>query len=106
MRAQFVGFPTTLGLPRSVSEDGPTAVRRVGLVHALERVLEVTDLGDLEVEKPEAGDRVEQLLRRVIAAAGRQARAFTEAYTDDSLPITVGGDHTTSLGTALALAQL
>jgi hypothetical protein len=52
MRAQLLGFPTALGLPRPVSEDGPAAARRVGLVQALERILEVTDLGDMAVERP------------------------------------------------------
>ena len=106
MRAQLLGFPTALGLPRLVSEDGPAAVRRVGLVQALEHVLEVTDLGDLTVERPQPGDGVDRRLRRVLAAARRQAEAFRNAYAADALPITVGGDHTTSLGTALALSQL
>src|SRR5262249_17336490 len=106
MRAQLFGFPTALGLPRHVSEAGPAALRRLGLVQALEHILEVADLGDMEVERPEAGDGGERLLPRVIAAARRQARAFTKVYAADSLPITVGGDHTTSLGTALALNQL
>jgi hypothetical protein len=58
MRAQLLGFPTALGLPRFVSEAGPAAVRRVGLVEELERVLHVTDLGDLAVAKPDAGPPV------------------------------------------------
>jgi len=53
MYAQLLGFPTELGLPRFVSEEGPTALRRLGLTQALEDVLEVTDLGDLPVERPE-----------------------------------------------------
>jgi arginase len=106
MRAQLLGFPTALGLPRQVSEAGPTALRRLGLVQALRGVLEATDLGDLAVERPQPGDGVDRLLRRVVAAAVRQARAFAGAYTADTLTVTIGGDHTTSLGTALALSQL
>src|SRR5262249_54773820 len=106
MHAQLLGFPTALGMPRPVSEAGPAALRRLGLVQALEHVLEVTDLGDLAVERPEVGDGVDRLLGRVITAARRQARAFAHAYAADSLAITVGGDHTTSVGTALALTQL
>src|SRR5262249_59526135 len=106
MYARLSGLPTPLGLPHFVSEDAPAAVRRVGLVEALEQILEVTDLGDLAVERPEAGDGVGRLLNRVVTAARRQASAFAQAYAADSLPITLGGDHTTSLGTALALTQL
>src|SRR5262249_21879879 len=105
-RAQLLGFPTALGLPRNVSEEGPAALRRVGLVQALAHVLDVTDLGDLAVERPQPGDGVDRLLGRVMTAAGRQGEAFTDAYDDDALTITVGGDHTTSLGTALALTRL
>ena len=106
MHAHLLGFPTALGLPRRVSEAGPAALRRLGLIEALAHVLGVTDLGDVPVERPDPGDGVDRLLRRVVAAAHRQARAFTDAYAADCLPITVGGDHTTSLGTALALRQL
>jgi arginase len=106
MHAQLLGFPTALGLPRFVAEEGPAALRRLGLVQALEEVLDVTDLGDMAVESSQPGDGVDRLLGKVLAAARRQARAFTDAYAADALPITLGGDHTTSLGTALALAQL
>src|SRR5262245_36291212 len=106
MRAQLLGFPTALGLLRLVSEHRPAALRRIGLVPALERVLETTDLGDLEVERPEAGDGPHQLLRKVITSAHRQADAFIDAHNPDALPITLGGDHTTSLGTVLAPSQL
>src|SRR5262245_57231595 len=106
MHAQILGFPTTLGMPRLVSEAGPAALRRLGLVQALQGILEATDLGDIAVDTPEAGDGVDRLLHRVIAAAHRQASAFTNSYSADSLPITLGGDHTTSLGTALGLCQL
>src|SRR5262245_4915320 len=106
MYAQSLGFPTTLGLPRVASEEGPAALRRLGLVEALERVLDVTDLGDLAMEWPAARGGVDLLLRRVIATARWQARTFADAYDADALPITLGGDHTASLGTALALTQL
>src|SRR5262249_21151090 len=106
MRAQLFGFPTALGMPRVVSEAGPAALRRIGLVQALEQVVEVTDLGDISVERSEAGEGVRQLLDKVMVTARRQTRAFIQAYAVDALPITVGGDHTASLGTALALRQL
>jgi arginase len=41
-----------------------------------------------------------------MAAARWQAEVFTDAYDEDTLPITLGGDHTTSVGTVLALTQL
>jgi arginase len=106
MHAQLLGVPTALGLPRFVIEDGPAALRRVGLVQALQHVLEVNDLGDLVVDSPGVRDGIHQLLDRVISVAVRQARIFNRSYASDALPITLGGDHTTSLGTALALCKL
>src|SRR5262249_38398445 len=40
------------------------------------------------------------------SAAHRQANTLANGYAEDALPISVGGDHTTSLGTALGLSQL
>ena len=106
MRAQLLGVPTALGIPRVASQEGPAALRRLGLVSALQDILEVTDLGDMPVLRRNVGDRVGRLLHKVVVQAHRQASAFADAYTADSLPITIGGDHTASLGTALALTQL
>jgi arginase len=78
----------------------------VGLVQTLEHILEVNDLGDLVVDSPGVRDGIHQLLDRVISVAVRQARIFHRSYAGDALPITLGGDHTTSLGTALALTRL
>jgi arginase len=106
MRTQLLGFPTTLGMPRTEAQAAPTALRQLGLVEALDRIAEVTDLGDLAVDAPAPGDSPTQLLRKVITTARRQADAFVAAHDPSALPITLGGDHTTSLGTALALKQL
>ena len=61
MRAQLLGFPRALGMPRVVLETGPTALRRIGRVQVLEQILEVTDLGDMPVAKPRACEGVNWL---------------------------------------------
>jgi arginase len=106
MRAQLLGVPTALGIPRNVSQEGPAALRRLGLVQALGSVLEVTDLGDVSVAKGRTGEKVGRLLHKVMVTARRQAGAVADAYAADSLPISIGGDRTASLGTAMALAKL
>src|SRR5262249_61999759 len=88
MHAQLLGFPTALGLPRLVSEHGPAALRRIGLVPALERVLETIDLGDLEVEPPEAGDGPHRPLPKGIAAARPPAGPVADASHADAPPLT------------------
>jgi arginase len=93
-------------MPRAEQLTAPTVLRQLGLVQALEQLAPVTDRGDIAVPVPEAGESGDQLLRKVIAAARRQAAAFASAHDPNALPITLGGDHSTSLGTALALARL
>src|SRR5262249_24973912 len=84
MRAQFFAFPTARGLPRVVREDGPTALGRAARGPALGRVLDVTDFGDLEVERPRPGERAAELLPRIVPPARRQAHAFTREYAAGS----------------------
>lgn len=107
MRTHLLGFPTALGLPRPVTKHAPAALRRLGLIQSLQRQgFDVADLGDIAVGEANAQDPVDLRVRKVMVAAERQARAFVAAADHDSLPITLGGDHSTSLGTALALHRL
>src|SRR5262245_14228293 len=104
MMAQVLGFPTALGMPRWVGQSGPDVLRRLGLMHALWSIVDAFDLGNIAVERADRSDDVERRLRKVMSAARRQARSFP-LLDRKGLPITLGGDHSTSLGTALALAQ-
>lgn len=103
MRVHLFDFPTALGIPVSEGESGPAVLRRGGLLLALRQHLPVRNLGEVAVERGCPGDGVKRRLRRVLAAAERQAGLFARSFTATALPITLGGDHSTSLGTALAL---
>lgn len=107
MDIQLLGFPTTLGLPRQANEHGPAALRRAGLIPMLERCgLPVEDLGDLPVEPGLSEDPVPTRMRKVVDAARRQSELWQRVHRPESLMLTLGGDHSTSVGTIWALAAM
>lgn len=107
MAIQLLGFPTTLGLPRKAFLHGPEALRKAGLVQRLERLgTIVKDLGDLSLEEGRAEDPVDLRVQKVVEAARRQADHWVNLHKPGDLTMTLGGDHTTSLGTIWALSRL
>lgn len=100
MVIRLLGFPTRLGLPCAPQDSAPHALRAAGLVERLRRTGTVDDLGDLIV--PDPG---ENPLRQVIAAAQRQAELATRCWRPEDLLLTLGGDHSTALGTLTALSR-
>ncbi|HWI63436.1 MAG TPA: arginase family protein [Symbiobacteriaceae bacterium] len=107
MAVQLLGFPTTLGLPRRARQHAPEALRSAGLLETLRRHCgRVEDLGDLPL--PE-GDRTQpwpDQVRHTVAAARTQAHLWRQAHKPGQLMMTIGGDHSTSLGTLQALTDL
>jgi arginase len=102
---ELMGFPTALGLPRKAHRHGPEALRAAGLVQRLERLGErVNDLGDLTLPEALFDDSVPDRVRKVVTAARRQADQWHTHHKPGNLMMTVGGDHSTSLGTIAALA--
>jgi arginase len=106
MYVELLGFPTTLGLPRKALRHGPDQLRLLGLVTALERHASVLDFGDLPLPPSDPNDPVALRVEKVVAAARRQAEHWVQHHRQDGLMLTLGGDHSTSLGTIWALAQL
>jgi arginase len=102
---QLLGFPTTLGLPRTAVQHGPEAMRTAGLIPMLEQLgTTVSDLGDMHLESTTRDEPVDVRLAKVVAAARQQADLWQRTHHNGDLMLTVGGDHTTSLGTIMALA--
>lgn len=107
MAIQLLGFPTTLGLPHKYHEYGPDALRRAGLVPMLEALGEtVEDLGDLPLEPGTNAVPVITRVQKVVDAARRQAEYWQKVLRPGNLMMTLGGDHSTSLGTIWALSAM
>jgi len=104
---QLLGFPTTLGLAHQYHDYGPAALRRAGLIPMLERLgVSVEDLGDLPLEPGRQEDPVPVRVRKVVEAARRQASLWQQVHRPGHLMLTLGGDHSTSLGTIWALSAM
>ncbi len=107
MAIQLLGFPTTLGLPRDAVRHAPEALRASGLTRNLERLgHKVVDHGDMALVSSRVEDPVEARLQKVAEAARVQKDHWLKAHRSGDLMLTVGGDHSTSLGTIWALSEM
>lgn len=66
----------------------------------------VEDLGDLPLAELHNPGSVPDMVANVVAAAGRQADLWLRQHKQGQLMLTLGGDHSTSLGTIQALSRM
>lgn len=104
---ELMGFPTTLGLPRQAYRHGPEALRRDGLIQRLNALgCPVIDLGDVTPPEGNPETPVAVRVEQVVEAARWQAETWLQRHRPGNLMLTLGGDHSASLGTLWALAQM
>ncbi|MFZ5823126.1 MAG: arginase family protein [Bacillota bacterium] len=107
MAIQLLGFPTTLGLPRDAAIHAPEALRAFGLVQTLQNLgHHVIDHGDMSLAAGRSEDSARERVRKVAEAARMQRDHWLKHHQRDDLMFTVGGDHSTSLGTIWALRAM
>ncbi len=107
MAIELLGFPTTLGLPRSAHRHGPEALRGAGLIPILAaQGLEVKDFGDLIPPQGNSAHSPAVRVQQVVEAARWQAETWVRKHESGNLMLTLGGDHSLSLGTLWALHQM
>lgn len=107
MAIQVLGFPTTLGLPHRPARHAPEAMRSAGLLQRLgELSSTVEDLGDFPLPEGNPRDPVHERVVKAVDAARRQADFWLKQHKPGQLMMTVGGDHSTSLGTIWALHRM
>jgi arginase len=107
MSIHLLGFPTTLGLPREAYRHAPEALRKAGLLSSLEGLgAEIRDAGNIPIGQGNPADPVEVRLDKVVEAARLQADFWQKICRPGDLMLTLGGDHSTSLGTLWALTEL
>lgn len=104
MPIKLAGYPTNLGLPVPQLRRAAPAFRDLGAVLRLAALAPVQDLGDLSLPAGETLPFGPVLLRQVLAEARHQAEWLRRHYRPDDLWVTLGGDHSTSLGTAMGLS--
>ena len=107
MTIHLLGFPTTLGLPRNAVRHAPEALRTSGLLAYLRQLdSQVIDHGDMALPPGLQSDPVPARIAKVVEAARRQQAHWQRVARPGDLLLTIGGDHSTSLGTIMALAAM
>lgn len=107
MVIQLLGFPTTLGLPRGTARHAPETLRASGLVKNLQKLGHtVIDHGDMALETGGVHEPTLAQVRKVAAAALQQMNHWLKVHQSGDLMFTLGGDHSTSLGTIWALTAM
>lgn len=103
MNISILGIPMDLGAGRRGVDMGPSALRNAHLAHTLRDLgHDVTDLGDIEVALPETLDKHETgglVFFEPILNACRTAAERVMALPGGTFPLTLGGDHSVSMGT-------
>lgn len=103
MDLSILGIPMDLGAGRRGVDMGPSALRNAHLARTLRELGHtVTDLGDVEVPLPETVDKHAGsglVFLETILAACRSAAEQVAALPEGTFPVTLGGDHSVSMGT-------
>ncbi|MEJ2288655.1 MAG: arginase [Deinococcales bacterium] len=100
-RISILGIPMDLGAGRRGVDMGPSALRLARLARTLTELgHDVVDLGNVEVPVPEAVPNPNTLhYADAIAATCSAAFERLRSLEDDSFLISLGGDHSISMGT-------
>lgn len=109
MNIAILGVPMDLGAGRRGVDMGPSALRNAQLArHLRELGHTVNDLGDVPVALPESVDKHEEhglVFLDSILAACAAARDRLAALPEGTFPITLGGDHSLSMGSVTGAAR-
>lgn len=103
MQISLLGIPMDLGAGRRGVDMGPSALRNAHLAARLRELgHSVADLGDVKVAIPETVDKLETgglVFLDSIQQACEATVARLAALPSDIFPLTIGGDHSISMGT-------
>lgn len=109
-----LGVPFGLGAGQKGSELGVEAIRLANiagspLVSQIRTLgYEVTDFGDVEVEKPKGGPKDDprgKYFEEVLRTSERSARAVKRILEAGGVPVILGGDHSIAIGTFSGIAS-
>lgn len=103
MNLSILGIPMDLGAGRRGVDMGPSALRNAHLATRLRELGHVVDdLGDISVALPETLDKHQEaglVFLEPIINACRDAAERVAALPEGTFPLTLGGDHSVSMGT-------
>ncbi len=107
-RVRLIGMQVDLGAGRRGVDMGPSALRVAGLEARLEAIgVEVDDGGDVTVagmELAQAGNERLKFAEVLRPACEELARRVQQSLADGFLPVTLGGDHSLTIGSLAGAA--
>lgn len=102
MNIDLIGVPIDFGAGRRGVDMGPSAIRYAGLASSLERVgHHVRDTGNISVsvmENSAEHDSKLRYLKPILETCATLADRVADSCALNHLPLTIGGDHSVSLG--------
>lgn len=108
----LLGVPMDLGAGRRGVDMGPSALRLARLAPTLAEIgHHVTDLGNVEVPVAEAlsespsADHGARYLAAIAATCSATAERLADQVPEGAIGVTLGGDHSISMGTVPGLAR-
>jgi arginase len=108
-KISVIGLPMDLGQARRGVDMGPSAIRCAEIIERLEKLnIEVEDLGDIIVGRPENADEPGTNLKNLHLVAKGNTQLATrvdEIIEKGSFPLVLGGDHSIAIGTLAGVAK-
>lgn len=109
MKIGIIGAPVDLGQERRGVDMGPSAIRIARLEERLEALgHKVADFGNIhaaDMSTASLGDPKARYLDEVVRECGLLAKKVSEAVREKYFPLVLGGDQSSSVGTAAGLAE-
>ncbi|MDQ5852469.1 MAG: arginase [Chloroflexota bacterium] len=109
MDVDLIGVPLDFGAGRRGVDMGPSALRYAGLRQGLEALdHRVHDLGNVDVpvaETCQPGDPRLKYLDPIVGVAQKLAAVVARSIDQGHVPLTLGGDHSLSLGAVMGAAR-
>jgi arginase len=108
----IIGMPLDLGASKLGVDIGPTAIRYAGILDACKTAgYQFTDLGDIDVMRNFSLDRYPLNQRKAIRlqeiarVSNKLASMVHSSCMERNIPIILGGDHATSIGSISGVAK-
>jgi len=103
MAIDIFGAPTSLGIRKNGTDMGPNAIRYANLHHEIELLnLKYNDFGNIEVPKINMNSQnYDEILQAVNNVNANLYELVHDSIKKGNIPLTLGGDHSIAIGTAL-----
>ncbi|MBB6624339.1 arginase [Clostridium gasigenes] len=110
MNISIISMPLFYGCDNPGVENGPKVLRDNNLINIFKKNHNVTDMGDVYVEHADAinkyvANKKMKYLDEVINANVELANKVYSALENNTLPITIGGDHSLALGSVAGTSK-